>query len=837
MDLSCKPPGDGKKFGALATNALKKPSLIPLPTKSPLPKSRSAQMDAIAPNVKSDTAEIASEGGSLHPRRITVSFGQGDAQSATYSEPHRLHRSETFSVSKQTLRSKQWQSGVSNVYSRRRDLSVGPAPNYENSASGSFGAVDPTFSQPYRHSPGNRQPSSYNNNHLKMPSATPRRQTSPARNSVPTEGGSLKLPLTPEATTHYYKELLTPYELREVFDFPEIYFAGAAGVEKIGSRHRRTGADGVSSSGELKDQDAGLFNGGYDDARGDYYLTNRDHIAYRYEVISLLGKGSFGQVAKCYDHKKRSHVALKIIRNKKRFEKQGMVEVKVLDRLRREDVDNSNHVIHMMDYFYFRSHLCITFELLGVNLYEWLRAGGFRGVHLGVIKRFAVQIIQCMNLLYKHHIVHCDLKPENVLLSDTNFLQPCRCDIAPYSGDPAYARTAKFLPPDFDPASQLYQIKVIDFGSSCLEDEKVYTYVQSRFYRSPEVIIGISYGTAIDMWSLGCILAEMFTGYPLFAGENEQEQLSCIMEILGPPPSSFVDRGTRRKLFFDSQGSPRNFPNSKGKRRRPGSKSLASVLRSPDPLFVDFVGRCLAWEPERRMNPNEALEHDWMKDFISYLSERNIERPEREAFRQHLSGSFDSRRWSTSVGVVEVIPSSSAIVNKQAPGRLPVLGQTNGILLASGRSGTTGNHRAQSQNRAMTRGRNKSMSGSRGSLQPMQQPGPTAVGTANALPHVASHVASPKARPVSHYGQPSVGAAQLPANGYPRTHPPVRSAVRRDVPGPVGASMVSSERKLDGVHMERSLTTVGGVRAGLGKRNYSLSTPSDTIRGGALPAT
>jgi dual specificity tyrosine-phosphorylation-regulated kinase 2/3/4 len=110
-------------------------------------------------------------------------------------------------------------------------------------------------------------------------------------------------------------------------------------------------------------------------------------------------------------------------------------------------------------------------------------------------------------------------------------------------------------------------IKVIDFGSSCFEHEKsssarlyvhassdillpVYTYIQSRFYRSPEVILGMNYHMAIDMWSLGCILAELYTGFPIFPGENEQEQLSCIMEVLGIPDKEFVNRSSRKKLFF-----------------------------------------------------------------------------------------------------------------------------------------------------------------------------------------------------------------------------------------------------------------------------------------------
>jgi len=80
----------------------------------------------------------------------------------------------------------------------------------------------------------------------------------------------------------------------------------------------------------------------------------------------------------------------------------------------------------------------------------------------------------------------------------------------------------------------------------------VYTYIQSRFYRAPEVILGLPYTTAIDMWSLGCIIAELHTGYPLFPGENEVEQLACIMEVFGYPPDQLLQSATRRKLFFGS---------------------------------------------------------------------------------------------------------------------------------------------------------------------------------------------------------------------------------------------------------------------------------------------
>jgi dual specificity tyrosine-phosphorylation-regulated kinase 2/3/4 len=89
-------------------------------------------------------------------------------------------------------------------------------------------------------------------------------------------------------------------------------------------------------------------------------------------------------------------------------------------------------------------------------------------------------------------------------------------------------------------------IKIIDFGSSCFSDERIYTYIQSRFYRAPEIMLGIPFTTAIDMWSLGCILIELYTGIPIFPGESESEQLSLLMEVIGLPDMELLEVSSRR---------------------------------------------------------------------------------------------------------------------------------------------------------------------------------------------------------------------------------------------------------------------------------------------------
>lgn len=149
------------------------------------------------------------------------------------------------------------------------------------------------------------------------------------------------------------------------------------------------------------------MNHGYDDERGDYKTVTHDHLAYRYEVVDLLGRGSFGQVLKCLDHKTKMLKAVKVIRNKKRFHHQALIELKILEHLRHKDADDSHNVIHIEEYFYFRNHLCISFELLSINLYELIKNGNFQGLSMSLVRRFAIQMLVSLNFLKKLRIVHC----------------------------------------------------------------------------------------------------------------------------------------------------------------------------------------------------------------------------------------------------------------------------------------------------------------------------------------------------------------------------------------------------------------------------------------------
>lgn len=410
------------------------------------------------------------------------------------------------------------------------------------------------------------------------------RVVSPSTGAIATDSGRSTVTLshkpkhlTTEQAMKLYGGKLSTFEHQEIPGFSHIYFVGQ-------HAKKRQGVPG------------GPNNSGFDDDSGSYQMVAHDHVSYRYEILKVLGKGSFGQVLKAYDHKTQQHIALKIVRNEKRFHKQAVEEIRILEHLKKQDKDNSSNIVHLIEHFTFRNHVCITFELLSMNLYELIKKNKFQGFSLALVRKFAHSILMCLDMLYRNRIIHCDLKPENILLK-----QPGR------SG-----------------------IKVIDFGSSCYEHQRVYTYIQSRFYRAPEVILGGKYGMPIDIWSFGCILAELLTGYPLFPGEDEGDQLATMMEVLGMPSQKLLENCKRHRMFFSSKGHPRYCTLSQdpdgttsysgGRSRRgkfrgpPESKEMSRALRGcDDPLFLDFLQRCLEWDPAIRMTPAQALRHGWLR--------------------------------------------------------------------------------------------------------------------------------------------------------------------------------------------------------------------------------
>lgn len=355
-------------------------------------------------------------------------------------------------------------------------------------------------------------------------------------------------------------------------------------------------------SGSVNKKERRLYNDGYDDEYFDYIVKSGERFLDRYEIDSLIGKGSFGQVVKAFDLQEQEYVAIKIIKNKRPFLQQAQIEVRLLELMNQHENDFSSYIVKLKGHFMHRNHLCLVFELLSYNLYDLLRNTNFRGVSLNLTRKFAQQLCTALMFLSTSElsIIHCDLKPENILLCNPK-------------------RSA---------------IKIVDFGSSCQLGQRLYQYIQSRFYRSPEVLLGLPYDMAIDIWSLGCILVEMHTGEPLFNGHNEFDQMNKIVEVLGVPPSHMLEQGSKSKRYFD------RFPDGtwqikrikEGKKyKAPGTRRLRDILGSDiggpqsrrlnEPghtlqdyiKFEDIIIRMLNYDPKLRITPHESLQHAFFK--------------------------------------------------------------------------------------------------------------------------------------------------------------------------------------------------------------------------------
>ncbi|XP_074158269.1 homeodomain-interacting protein kinase 1-like [Sminthopsis crassicaudata] len=255
---------------------------------------------------------------------------------------------------------------------------------------------------------------------------------------------------------------------------------------------------------------------------GDYQLVQHEilySMTNSYQVLEFLGRGTFGQVAKCWKRSTKEIVAIKILKNHPAYARQGQIEVNILSLLNRDDADESN-VVRFYECFQHQNHTCLVFEMLEQNLYDFLKQNKFRPLQLKYIRPILQQVATALRKLKNLGLIHTDLKPENIML--------------------------------VDPVQQPYRLKVIDFGSATQVSKAVCSsYIQTRYYRAPEIILGLPFWEAIDMWSLGCVIAELFLGWPLYAGASEYEQICYISQTQGLPAEYLLSAGTKTSMFFN----------------------------------------------------------------------------------------------------------------------------------------------------------------------------------------------------------------------------------------------------------------------------------------------
>ncbi|CAM9968508.1 unnamed protein product [Lampetra fluviatilis] len=319
----------------------------------------------------------------------------------------------------------------------------------------------------------------------------------------------------------------------------------------------------------------GNNNDSYDDDNNNYIPVRKEQLHYRYEVQKMIGEGGQGLVLQCLDHKTKMLVAVKMLSLpwSSSTAARQRTELEVANELQGKASDERYGVIRVLDTFQFRGHNCLVVELLKKSLYDVMSKGSIGRIYVRRLREHTRAILDFLLYAKGRGIVHADIKPDNILLTATG------------------------------------KVRVTDFGCSFYLKHKTKNVGGTLPYMAPELLLGYDVTSAVDMWGLGCTLAEMATGKVLFDSPAIEEHLPCCIEILGMPPKKMVDDAPKRILFFDSEGLPKNL----SKQRPPGSLPLHRALQGHHPQLVDFVSRCLQWDPNLRMTPEQALAHSWLQ--------------------------------------------------------------------------------------------------------------------------------------------------------------------------------------------------------------------------------
>ncbi|XP_071352903.1 homeodomain-interacting protein kinase 3-like isoform X1 [Trachinotus anak] len=321
-----------------------------------------------------------------------------------------------------------------------------------------------------------------------------------------------------------------------------------------------------------------------------------------YHVEDLLGSGTFGVVVQCKKLDTNQTVALKIVRSRRHIEEAKQEEATL--KMMKELDSHMFNIVGWNDSFIYEGLYCLEFEKLDISLHEFQLRSRHRRLLLKELRPVVQQLATALEFLKTVGIIHADLKPENIMMVD-HLGQPLR-------------------------------VKVIDFGLACHDPEALTgVTLQSLWYRSPEILLGVSFSEAIDMWSLGCIAAEMFMGTPLFRARDEYDLVRQIVKTIGNPPDHLLDEGLYTERFFCADESlleplPRrlmsslevtNFAYAPCKISSLNDLMEASYNLSGEDSpavhydqvsFVDLLRQMLMVDAGERITPSHALQHPFI---------------------------------------------------------------------------------------------------------------------------------------------------------------------------------------------------------------------------------
>nr|XP_020474640.1 homeodomain-interacting protein kinase 1-like isoform X3 [Monopterus albus] len=512
----------------------------------------------------------------------------------------------------------------SSAYSRSKRFKVeNPAWDASNQPGDSYYQHSPTQAAAPSTSGSNFNPV-YNSNQVHPPTAGSREQTvvraadstgsfhGPRSSSSSSSSSSRRVKdaqSSSQPCNLYHKQYSLKRKSEEVDSSDSVQILEELSAPVVSNR---TGGGGGTTTAQSIAHSTSTTKSSNSHSEGDYQLVQHEilcSMSNSYEVLEFLGRGTFGQVAKCWKRGTNEIVAIKILKNHPSYARQGQIEVSILSRLSTENANEFNFV-RSYECFQHKNHTCLVFEMLEQNLYDFLKHSKFSPLLLKCIRPILQQVATALMKLKSLGLIHADLKPENIML--------------------------------VDPLRQPYRVKVIDFGSASHVSKAVCsTYLQSRYYRAPEIILGLPFCEAIDMWSLGCVIAELFLGWPLYPGASEYDQIRYISQTQGLPAEYLLSAGTKTSRFFN-RGPDASYPlwrlktpaeheAEMGIKSKEARKYIFNCLddmmqvnmtslEGTDILaekadrreFIDLLKKMLTLDADKRITPMKTLNHPFV---------------------------------------------------------------------------------------------------------------------------------------------------------------------------------------------------------------------------------
>ncbi|XP_057651357.1 serine/threonine-protein kinase Doa-like [Diorhabda carinulata] len=312
----------------------------------------------------------------------------------------------------------------------------------------------------------------------------------------------------------------------------------------------------------------------------------------RYKIINVLGEGSYGKVFKVEHLEKKEMMAMKVVKNLKNTV-EGRSDISILRKIMRKDpVRSAKYCIKMLDWFKHAEHECIIFEMLGPSVHEFMKRNGFQPYPMDQIRHITHQVCSSVKFLHDYKITHTDIKPGNLLFVHSDY-------------EVFYNENTKKIFKRIKKSD----IKLIDFGSAVTSNQPHPSIIQTRHYRAPEVIMCLGWNEACDVWSIGCMLLELYMGRTLFGMRNNIEHLAMMQKVFGQIPLSMINR-CPAPYFHEGQLLWRyDKHSSEGSNIFKPLDSYKTADTAAHNELFDLLKKLLVYEPAERITVKKALKH------------------------------------------------------------------------------------------------------------------------------------------------------------------------------------------------------------------------------------